>query len=249
MTNLDRKLWLVIATSFVRHLRQSDRAQKNRPTEHGFSLIESLVAAVVVVVLLVSIGPMIAVSNAARVNARRVDQAVQAGKSYIEGVRGKVINTSEFPNSLIQPVNAQSQYTFDRPAPTAANFPIPTGCGGSIDGGTVPGVCVDANGNGFSIDDPQDMVIQPMRSGAGKTEDQLRDEGFWLAVRVYRADAFASGVTLKNESECENVSSNQQVFVSTQGSRVCPLVSMRSQIVFTLNLDSIQGGTGKKIVK
>ena len=252
MTHLDRKLWLCITTN----LRQGGYLDlSGRSLEKGFTLIESLVAAVVVTILIVSIGPMIALSTAARVNARRVDQAVQAGRGYIEAVKAGLIDTSGFPASLRNVVNSQGQYTFNVAAPTSETFPIPSGCTldisdpsqKNIHNGRVPGVCVDANGDGFRIDDPQDMVIQPMRSG-GTDSAVLTNEGFWLAVRVYRADAFASGTALKTETECESIgNSNKQIFTGTQGSQACPLVSMRSQIMFGIPLlDSVKTGTGSQ---
>lgn len=210
-------------------------------------------AVAVVSVLIVGIAPMVAVSTSARVNARRVDQATQAGKSYIEAVRGKVFDTSKFPVSLRvdTKTQAQGQYILEEVGvPTTANFPIPTGCflniadatQNNIDNGRVPGVCVDANGDGFRIDDPQDLVVQPMRSG-GTDLATLNDQGFWLSVRVYRADAFGSGTPLKKGTEPE-CGGSKLVFVSTQGSKVCPLVTMRSQIILSLNLTDNKTGTG-----
>ena len=103
-------------------------------------------------------------------------------------------------------------------------------------------MCVDANGDGFRIDDPQDLVIQPMRSG-GTDSATLNDQGFWLSVRVYRADAFGSGTTLFKGTEPE-CGGSKLVFVGTQGSKACPLVTMRSQIILSLNLTDNKTGTG-----
>ena len=246
MTNLNSEIQLAISASLLK-----TTSKRNQRRDEGFTLLESLMAVVVVSILIVSIGPMVALSTASRVNARRVDQATQAGRAYIEAVRGQVYDTVDFPASLRSSVSAQGQYIFDLPAPTTASFPIPAGCDlniadpnvKNIDGGRVPGVCVDANGDGFRLDDPQDLVIQPMRSG-GIVADKLRDEGFWLAVRVYRADAFFSGITLKKgtEPECD---SSKLVFVGTQGSPTCPLVTMRSQIILNLSLTNNKQGTGQ----
>ena len=243
MIDLNCKTRLIFAANSLRNINKSY-------TDTGFTLLESLMAVAVVSILLVGIAPMVALSTAARVNARRVDQATQAGKGYIEAVRGKVYDTAKFPASLRSSVNTQGQYVFDVPAPTTATFSVPSGCTlniadptqNNIDGGRVPGVCVDTNGNGFSVDDPQDLVVQPMRSG-GTDSQKLADEGFWLAVRVYRADAFATGVTpLKGtEPEC---ATSKLAFVGTTGSKVCPIVTMRSQIILNLSLIDNKTGTG-----
>jgi prepilin-type N-terminal cleavage/methylation domain-containing protein len=245
MINLNSKTRLIFAANAL-------KKNKNPLKEAGFTLIESLMAVAVVSILVVSIAPMVALSTSARVNARRVDQATQAGKSYIEAVRGKVYDTAKFPASLLSGVNTQGQYIFDVAAPTTATFAVPSGCTlniadatqNNINGGRVPGVCVDANGDGFRVDDPQDLVIQPMRSG-GTDAEKLADVGFWLAIRVYRADAFATGAPALfkgSESECAN---SQFVFVSGSSTR-CPLVTMRSQIILNLNLNANQTGTGTK---
>ncbi len=210
--------------------------------EAGFSLIESLVAVAVVSVLIVAIAPMVALSNSARVNARRMDQATQAARSYIDAVRGGVIDTTGFPTTganilVVQQTtanaNAQGQYTFESiVAPTAAIL--------SLDSATattpVRGIRVDANGNGFSINDPQDLFIQPMRSGAATTTD-LKAQGFWLAVRVYRADALAGSAALRTGTET-SCAASKTPFSST-ASITCPIVTMRSQILPTVNASSL----------
>ena len=224
---------------------------KNSSTDTGFTLLESLMAVAVVSILIVGIAPMVALSTSARVNARRVDQATQAGKSYIEAVRGKVYDTVKFPASLRSSVNTQGQYVFDIAVPTTATFPVPSGCTlniadptqNNIDGGRVPGVCVDSNGDGFRVDDPQDLVVQPMRSG-GTNKEQLENEGFWLAVRVYRADAFAPGAPALFKGTESDCATSKLVFVGTNGSSRCPLVTMRSQIILNLSLNDNKTGTG-----
>lgn len=56
-------------------------------TQSGFTIIEALLAVIVVTVLLVGIAPVIALSVATRVQARRVELATQAARTYINGVR------------------------------------------------------------------------------------------------------------------------------------------------------------------
>ena len=210
--------------------------------EAGFSLIESLVAVAVVSVLIVSIAPMVALSTSARVNARRIDQATQAARSYVDAVRGGVIDTTNFPDSLVVSTpNAQAQYTFE-------SIIAPTSTLLSLNGTTVRGIQIDTNGDGFLPSDPQDLFIQPMRSGPSSTLSStattLKSQGFWLAVRVYRADALASGAALKTDTEptCKNKGA-----FSSSSTSICPLVTIRSQILPTVNnnnLDDIKAGIG-----
>jgi prepilin-type N-terminal cleavage/methylation domain-containing protein len=247
---------LAIASSATN--KRTDRAAKDQ--EAGFSLIESLVAAVVVGILIVGIAPMVALSTSARVNARRVDQATQAARSYIDAVRGGVIDVKNFPDNLVLPPidankNDQGQYVFEdilRPDyGIAAIRPEAAQAFLALNSTQVRGINFDANGNGFRTDDPQDLVIQPMRSGplgsSGTVKTDLERQGFWLAVRVYRADSF-NGVNVPKkgtEPECAQT----KLPFSSGSSSVCPIVTMRSQILSSVNsnnLEDIKLGIGKK---
>ena len=57
----------------------------------GFTLIESVVAIVLLSVMLVGIAPVIVLSTATRVQARRVELATQAARAYVDGIRSGVI--------------------------------------------------------------------------------------------------------------------------------------------------------------
>ncbi|PZU98481.1 MAG: hypothetical protein DCE90_04050 [Pseudanabaena sp.] len=224
---------------------------KTRLQESGFSLIESLIAVAVVSVLIVAIAPLVALSTSARINARRIDQATQAARSYVDAVRGGVIDTAAFPSTLIRNTpNAQGQYTFEAiVAPTnAPSLALTSTCSqvtnSALGSTTVLGTCVDTNGNGFSVGDPQDLFIQPMRSGPNDATE-LRGQGYWLALRVYRSDALISSNTIKTgiESDCD---SGATAFASTS-SILCPLVTVRSQIPpvgSSININEVSKGIG-----
>ena len=235
-------------------------SRKGQDLNSGFSLIESLVAAVVVGIMIVSIAPMVALSTSARVNARRMDQATQAGRSYIDAVRGGVIDVSAFPSYLIRnQLNAQAQYVFEDATapsnsiqpPTVTQFD-PTNnkiCNNTltnnVQSGKVPGICVDAGGGGFSVNDPQDLFIQPMRSGSNDS-NELNRQGFWLAIRVYRADALAGTAPLRTGSDPTCAASKTPF--SSSSSVTCPIMTMRSQILPVTNqnnFDDISKGIGK----
>lgn len=241
-----------IAIYLIKHLANLGKMQRSpdQRQESGFSLIESLVAVAVVSILIVAITPMIALSTSARINARRIDQATQAARSYVDAVRGGVINTLNYPTALIKnPPNAQGQYTFEDVAPPTTSTAL-TGSSTcqnvtntALGGTSVLGSCVDTNGNGFSVDDPQDLFIQPMRSGSSNA-DELKSQGFWLAVRIYRASALSGSATLFKGTE-SNCNSGGTAFSATS-SVICPLVTIRSQILPTVNssLTNIQKGIG-----
>ena len=65
------------------------RQQQNLPQsgDSGYTIIESLVAMIVVSVLMIAIAPVMAYSVATRVQARRVELATQAARTYIDSLR------------------------------------------------------------------------------------------------------------------------------------------------------------------
>jgi prepilin-type N-terminal cleavage/methylation domain-containing protein len=205
----------------------------------GVTLLESLVAMLVVGILMTAIAPLIALSAAARVQARRVDQATQAARGFLDKVaaRASAVNSPSFPPQLIVPTTGCSPdnaYTFDC-------VQAPGGSAGisAIALNNINDVKVDGNGNGFSVFDPQDFVIQPMRN-----DNTLSFAGgFEAAVRVYRADAFAPllgdptqlGATWNGQQLLKGYepacASAQIVFTASLGNRSCPLVFMKADIL------------------
>lgn len=202
--------------------------------QSGFSLLEALMAVVVVSILMTAILPMIILSTATRVQSRRVDLATQAARGYVDGVRSGTINiidpTPAFPATFINDNavdSARNQYFQNVAAPSSVNI-------ASLNG--IQGIKVDTNGNSFNVTDPQDLVIQPMRTGG----TDLATQGFYMQVRVYRADAFTqdatgnlngiqAGLTLQtgNGDTCPN---GRGIVTSTGGGKNCPLVVMRVDI-------------------
>lgn len=65
-------------------------------TQSGFTLIECLLAIIIVSVLLVAIAPAVVISTATRLQARRVELATQAARTYVDGVRSGSIATPNF---------------------------------------------------------------------------------------------------------------------------------------------------------
>jgi prepilin-type N-terminal cleavage/methylation domain-containing protein len=65
--------------------RQQPQSSSHKSQEAGYTIIESLVAMIVVSVLMIAIAPVMAFSVATRVQAKRIEMATQAAKTYIEG--------------------------------------------------------------------------------------------------------------------------------------------------------------------
>jgi len=242
-------------------------ALKTKPS--GYTLLESLMALVVVGILITSVAPMLALTTASRVQSRRVDQATQALRSYVDGVRAGVI---PIPQKFVV---ANPEVNFKAPiyaSPPNASMIIP------FDPSTIsadPGTLIDTNGDGFSENDPQDLVIQAIRpvayltpfraavpatttppaaaipriaptdlprgTPAERDEEiaQAKEQGFVMIVRVFRADAFANGAVPTGTDQAN-------VFIGTLGSRNNPLISSISEIFPEANLIGISGRDNSK---
>ncbi|MGI8499588.1 MAG: hormogonium polysaccharide secretion pseudopilin HpsB [Hassallia sp.] len=218
-------------------------ASYSKSHQGGFTIIESLVAIVVVSILLAAIAPVIILSVATRVQARRIEFATQAAKSYIDGVRTKQIEPPA-PPAIVAPATEKALSTYDAPTnPGSFNCAANSYCTttGATSTGTPPAptnlYCIDFDGVGnpnIPNDPPKchsssttDMVVQVFRNKTSAT-------GYALGVRVYRANAFKSGVTFK-ASKDTNVR-QQQTFTGGTGlgNQQAPLVEMSTDINDTI---------------
>ncbi len=202
--------------------------------DSGYTIIEALMAMVVVSVLMISIAPVLVFATGTRLQARRVELASQAAKTYIDGVRSGVIpvaDTSVTPSTAIIETkvlaSTADRNTFKVDAPSAS---------GSLscqnDGYcTTPGspkrlYCVNLDDTpGCSPDSVKDMIIQAYRSipTAGATDPR---DGYLLGVRVYRAGAFKSGVTLVLDPQDQQ----QSTITGGIGNISIPVVQMTTEI-------------------
>jgi prepilin-type N-terminal cleavage/methylation domain-containing protein len=182
-------------------------------SQAGFTIIESLLAIIIVTVLMVAIGPVIAMSVAARVQARRVERASEAARTYVDGIR-----TGAIPATNIQVGPA---FTATRGStPFLDTAPLPSGnLPTQVDWTRNIGLyCVDLDQNrGCSNSSSKDLVIQAFR-----TRGDDPDQGYRLGVRVYRADAFRGGGTFKPKE--------QAALKGNLGDRLAPLVTLITDI-------------------
>jgi prepilin-type N-terminal cleavage/methylation domain-containing protein len=180
--------------------QQLQNSSKSR--DGGYTIIESLVAMIVVSVLMIAIAPVMAFSVATRVQARRIELATQAARAYIGALRsGAIRPTGSIP-------------------PSPPGFPIPDG------GAAIPPppvnlndlYCYDLDGTGdCSPNSKKDLYVQGVSRNVGNTPT---DTGYSLTVRVYRADAPIG--TLQTEQ--------QSVANSGLGNPNAPLVVMKTEI-------------------
>lgn len=129
-------------------------------------------AIVVVGILMTVVAPVIALSVATRVQARRVELATQSARAYIDGVRAGAIAP---PSTTVA-----SQYLLDSVAAPTALTDL---------------YCVDLDGTpGCSTTSFRDLVIQGFRTVTSVATDPQK--GYRLGIRVYRADAFSDSTPL-----------------------------------------------------
>jgi prepilin-type N-terminal cleavage/methylation domain-containing protein len=180
------------------------RQQQNLPPSRdgGYTIIESLVAMIVVSVLMVAIAPVMAFSVATRVQARRVELATQAARTYIDGLRTGAIKRNDskipgFPSKIagdLAPTSLTGLY--------CVNFDETPACDGNKD---------------FVVQGLLQNLPNPAPADPTTT-------GYSLTVRVYRADAFTSS------SSGPMKTTQQSVANSALGDPKAPLVVMQTEI-------------------
>lgn len=189
--------------------------------QNGFTIIESLMAILVVSVLLAAIAPVLALSVANRVNTKRIELASQAARAYIDGVRAQVITTPAPP-----PVNTTALAEFPAPTTTGTFSCSANSYCTNTATSTAPTnlYCIDSDGDGnCTHTSVRDLIVQAFRFNPSST---VSTRGYSMGVRVYRADAFARTSTLERGIE----SAKQSSFNGTLGRRTVPLVELTTEI-------------------
>jgi prepilin-type N-terminal cleavage/methylation domain-containing protein len=201
-------------------------------TQSGFTIIECLLAIIIVSILLAAIAPVIVLSVATRVQARRVELGAQAARTYIDGVRAGTIELPAHAKLLTD--IKEERIGFARiPAPpsgalincltTSPNYPY---CRNNKN---LSLYCIDVDGSGCT--GPRDMVVQSFRSVQNLTDDN-GSKGYLLGVRVYRADAFDGGSalqttwTLYRDKEPTKVAT----YAGGKGNQKAPLAEITTEI-------------------
>ncbi|MDJ0696180.1 hormogonium polysaccharide secretion pseudopilin HpsB [Mastigocoleus sp. MO_188.B34] len=188
--------------------------------EAGFTIIESLIAIIVVGILLTAIAPVIVLSVGTRVQSKRVELATQAAKTYIDGVTSGSIESppiTQKDSNLIAQVNAPS-----------GNLNCKTDneyCSSPKDK-TYQVYCLDGSGDGTcKKDDPKDMLVQAFAYNPSTDE---ANSGYRLGIRVYRADAFKDGKSLEKSDDKKKAT--QSSFSGAISKLKAPLLEMTTDI-------------------
>jgi type II secretory pathway pseudopilin PulG len=207
-----------------------NRKQKQysaQSSQAGFTLIEALLAIIVVTIMMIAIAPAIVLSVATRVQAKRLELGTAAAQSYVEGVRSGTILAPTLTDIELKNI--------DPPPGGSLSCQDPDGLGSkSFYCTDPPGLyCIDnddtagCNDNSF-----KDMIIQA--SGYHPTAPAIAtptdaDKGYQLGIRVYRADAFRDSTDLKKSDD--TTKNEASTFTAGAGDRKAPLVEMTTEIV------------------
>ncbi|PSB34515.1 hormogonium polysaccharide secretion pseudopilin HpsB [Chlorogloea sp. CCALA 695] len=204
-------------------------------SQSGFTIIESLMAVVVVSILMAAIAPAIALSVATRVQAKRVEQASQAARAYVDGVKAGTIIAPTHTVTLSE-VNATTKvFTSARSTFAAIAAPTSTGSFTCTSPTTSPVTttnyyctentttsslyCINGDETaGCSSNSVRDLIIQSFRT--------TNDKNYLLGVRVYRAEGFKT-------SDVFTAGGQQATFTGGLGKLKAPLLQMTTEITVT----------------
>lgn len=194
--------------------------------EAGYTIIEGLVAMIMVSALMVAVAPVIAFSVGTRVQARRVELAAQAARSYIDWVRAGNDSTERANRS---PDAITENPDDDNPgAPAGGGLNCPTD--GEYCTGSKELYCVNGDENpGCDVNSSVDMIVQAASfSNDGSfylsPTTGNYDQGYELSVRVYRADAFSPSVGILTTTTPATTVTN------AVGARSSPLVRIITDV-------------------
>lgn len=195
-------------------LKQRPLNQRS-PSQEGYTILEGLMAVIVVSVMLLAIGPVIAFSVGTRVQAKRVELATQAGKSYIDWVKA-----ASDANAIKERAPKQTAITAPATGDLTSDCTSKDGYCTTTDKKLY---CVNLDETaGCQTNSPVDMVVQPIIISPDATKPE---KGYGMQVRVYRANSFAPGVTLQSPTKSDSLTTN------ALGNRGLPLIMMNTEVL------------------
>lgn len=211
--------------------------QLYQSAEAGYTLIESIIAMLIVSIMAVSFLPIFASFTANRVQAKRVGLAGTASRAYIDGVKSGSIRHPTFlgtdPASVAE-VSPTGTLNCN-PDDDGYYCSEPTGFGARDGKGEF--YCIDNDGDGeCTTESVVDMVLHVGSFNCTRQfyNDENPDEnvvvnhdlGYILDLRVYRADAFKDNGALKRSK----LGNSELQAASGLGNRKQPLLEVTTQV-------------------
>jgi prepilin-type N-terminal cleavage/methylation domain-containing protein len=207
-------------------IKRKPQLNNSSASDSGFTIIESLLGIVVVAILLAAISPVLVMSTAIRVQARRIEKATQAASTFIDGVRTGSIE----PPSKYDAANKVEldPATADKPRALAHNLM-------NLNQMPVPKTKNDKDLYLFQKDG---IICHVSQTGCTKSADSPFEEfyiqarqiivkgsqandGYRLALRVYRADVdFGKALVASSDTTKETAS----VVADGMGNKQAPAI-------------------------
>ena len=207
-------------------MKSKPQSEISSSSDSGFTIIESLMAIVVVAILLVSITPILVMSTLIRVQSRRIEKATQAANTFIDGVKaGSIITGSRAAPSKKISLDPATLRTSADYLISITQMPVPTS---KTDADvnlyllTKDGNICIASDSACQIDSTNafdEFYIQAMPIIVDGIH--TKTSGYRLAVRVYRSDVDFSKTLLASTSDVKKVVSP---IVTGIGNRQAPLI-------------------------
>jgi prepilin-type N-terminal cleavage/methylation domain-containing protein len=204
----------------------------NISKDAGFTIIESLVAMIVASALLLAIAPVLILSTATRVQSRRVEQGSQAARSFIDAVRsGRVATQStgatpiEYIKTVDDPLDESSERVITDSA-KISDYLISTKM--SAPSSATNLYCVQSDGIVVIPDCSSNTKnLFYVQAGRTKISGSGTNDGYRLAVRVYRNDIDFTKLALTNTTSTKNT---QAVVTAGTGNKQAPIVEMAADV-------------------
>ncbi|WP_016952700.1 hormogonium polysaccharide secretion pseudopilin HpsB [Anabaena sp. PCC 7108] len=234
-----------IKHSFSKGLNQI--LKHNNSKDDGFTIIESLVGMLVASLLVASIAPMILLSTATRLQSRRVEQGSQAAKSFIDAVRsGRIaVQSSDSTDEYIKTINAE----FKKYDPSDENtkrsleknpgdylindtddkeMPAPQDATGLYCFQTDGFIRTPFNCANDSNNQKDQFYIQASRI---IVENSGPEDGYRLAVRVYRKDVDFDQTVVASVASIEPSKKTQTIVTNGLGNKQAPVIELTADVI------------------
>lgn len=188
----------------------------------GFTIMESLIAMVVVSSLMLAISPVLILSASTRVQSRRVELSAQIARSFIDGVRsGRITAEDITPVNININQNALSSRNITNSTDgyliSSASMAAPTSEEGLY--------CVQSDGTIQPPENNCENRLFYIQAGRTSINGSGTNDGYRLAVRVYRRDIEFHEPVVTNATR-----KMQGVVTAGSGDKQAPLVEIIADI-------------------
>ncbi|MDM3849984.1 MAG: hormogonium polysaccharide secretion pseudopilin HpsB [Aphanizomenon gracile PMC627.10] len=218
--------------------------KRNINKDAGFTIIESLVAMIVASALMLAIAPVLILATATRVQSRRVELGSKAATSFIDAVRSGRIATQSTDGTTeyittVNEIDSTASSSSSRSITNSANIKdyliwnTTTDTNMSAPSSATNLYCVQSDGIILTPNcssDPNQKNLFYIQAGRTRITGSGANDGYRLAVRVYRKDIDFTKTVLANTSTTDNT---QAVVTAGSGNKQAPILEMAADVANT----------------